>query len=107
MICFIQGQLNECLEANGKPFDFLFPSVFDAVSMEADEGLVQQISEENERSSAVLEEKALSDSEIKVLRFCLAVIPTCSSYTAMYFIVKRTVQPQIKCPPHLFMLVVY
>ncbi|KAB5553633.1 hypothetical protein PHYPO_G00040870 [Pangasianodon hypophthalmus] len=40
-------------------------SVYDAVSMEADEGVVQQDSEENEQSSAVSEEKALSDSEIK------------------------------------------
>ncbi|MCJ8739019.1 hypothetical protein PDJAM_G00042310 [Pangasius djambal] len=40
-------------------------SVFDAVSMEADEGVALQESEENEQSSAVSEEKALSDSEMK------------------------------------------
>ncbi|XP_058260383.1 uncharacterized protein prr14 [Hemibagrus wyckioides] len=39
-------------------------SVFDAVSMETD-GVAQQEREEIERSSAVSEEKALSDSEIK------------------------------------------
>ncbi|KAK3520263.1 hypothetical protein QTP70_019671, partial [Hemibagrus guttatus] len=40
-------------------------SVFDVVSMETDEGVVQQEREEIERSSAISEEKALSDSEIK------------------------------------------
>lgn len=66
-------------EANRTLFDFLFLRVFDAVTMEADEGVVQQESEENERSSAVSEEKALSDSEIKVPSFCLAVIPVTQS----------------------------
>lgn len=40
--------------------------MFDTVSMETDEGVAQQEREEIERSSAISEENALSDSEIKV-----------------------------------------
>lgn len=56
------------MEANWT-FGSLFPSVFDAVSMEAGEGVVQHGCEEPEQSriSAASEEKALSDSEIKVM----------------------------------------
>lgn len=48
-----------------------------SVSTEVDEGVVQQESEEHEH-------KALSDSEIKVPRFCLAVVSKFPSYTVIY-----------------------
>lgn len=54
------------MEANRTSFDFPFPSVFDAVSMEADEAVLQQERAGRAQASAISEEKALSDSEIKV-----------------------------------------
>lgn len=52
-------------------FTPLFRSAFVAVSMEVDERAGREENEENEQPSAVSEEKALSDSEIKVPPFCL------------------------------------
>lgn len=53
--------------------------MFDAVLM-ADGGVIQQGREETEQCCSVSEEKALSDSELKVPHFCLALIPKYTSY---------------------------
>lgn len=60
-----------------------FSSVFDSVSMETEVALRQEI-DQKERRSAVSEERALSDSEIKVLCFYLTVISVHSTDLVLY-----------------------
>lgn len=65
-------------------FNFIcFSSVFDSVSMETEVALRQEI-DQKERRSAVSEERALSDSEIKVLCFYLTVISVHSTDLVLY-----------------------
>lgn len=95
---------------------FSLPSVFDAVSMETDEGVVQQ--EENEQISAVSEEKALSDSEIKVpcnwfrgifVQPQLKFLPRCFSFISYDTIKKHAAElytQTVDLPPEFFVLVI-